>query len=63
MSQTNKQKEQCHVAEDPNLRHFLMSSHVLMLLNGPIVGQGACVDEWPRIFDLLLRMKSGEAPL
>ena len=26
------------------------------------VGQGACVDEWPRIFDLLLRMKSGEAP-
>lgn len=23
-------------------------------------GQGACVDEWPRIFDLLLRMKSGE---
>ncbi|CAK9015368.1 Dynein axonemal assembly factor 5 (HEAT repeat-containing protein 2) [Durusdinium trenchii] len=23
-------------------------------------GQDACIDEWPRVFDLLLRMKSGE---
>ena len=26
-------------------------------------GQSAGVDDWPRVFDLLLRMKSGEALL
>ena len=26
-------------------------------------GQSACLDDWPRVFDLLLRMKSGEALL
>lgn len=52
-------KEQRHVAEDLNLRHFdvIECSPVVFVF----VGQGACVDEWPRIFDLLLRMKSGEA--
>ena len=25
-----------------------------------LAGQEACLDDWPRLFDLLLRMKSGE---
>ena len=33
---------------------------VVVEMNVFVVGQEACIDEWPRVFDLLLRMKSGE---